>query len=286
MTSVYEEEKLAYEKGFSTDRNLLSSLIKASNEEALNFSNGSTGPPSGGGGLTESEIYGNMFVFNFAGHDTTAHTLMFAIAFLAAKPQVQDWLSEELHTVFADRVPDQWDYQRDLPKLIRCHAVLMETVRLYTPVPIAKWTADSSQTLQVGDKLVPIPPDTMVIPSYAALHTHPRCWGSDSLEWRPERWIVEGTDGEEELKSPPRGTFIAWSEGERSCPGKKFSQIEFVATMAVLFKDWRVSPQRSEGEKDADARGRLLRLISTDSAQVLLLQMLHPERAPLCWSKA
>lgn len=286
MTSVYEEEKRAHEQGSPTDRNLLSSLIQASNEEASKFPNGSTGTPSGGGGLTESEIYGNMFVFNFAGHDTTAHTLMFAIAFLAAKPHVQDWLSEELHTVFADRVPSQWDYQRDLPKLMRCHAVLMETVRLYTPVPVAKWTGGSAQTLQVGDKLVPIPPDTMVIPSYAALHTHPKYWGSDSLEWRPARWIVEGPDGAEELKTPPRGTFIAWSEGERSSPGRKFSQVAFVATMAVLFKDWRVSPQRLEGEQDADARGRLLRLIETDSAQVLLLQMLHPERAPLCWSKA
>ncbi|KAI1113688.1 cytochrome P450 [Nemania sp. NC0429] len=244
MTSVYEGEKRAHEQGLSTDRNLLSSLIRASNEEASKFPNGSTGTPSGGGGLTESEIYGNMFVFNFAGHDTTAHTLMFAIAFLAAKPHVQDWLSEELHTVFADRAPGRWDYQRDLPKLVRCHAVLMETVRLYTPVPVAKWTEGSAQTLQVGDKLVPRPPDTM-------------------------------NDGRQ-----------AWSEGERSCPGKKFSQVEFVATMAVLFKDWRVSPQRLEGEQDADARGRLLRLIETDSAQVLLLQMLHPERAPLRWSKA
>lgn len=104
MTSVYEEEKRAHEKGLSTDRNLLSSLIKASNEEASKFSNGSTGTPSGGGGLTESEIYGNMFVFNFAGHDTTAHTLMSAIAFLAAKPHVQDWLSEAAHRVRGSRV--------------------------------------------------------------------------------------------------------------------------------------------------------------------------------------
>ncbi|KAI1363650.1 cytochrome P450 [Xylaria arbuscula] len=280
MTSVYEEEKRAHAEGVSSDRNLLSSLIRASNEEARSSSTSTSS-----GGLTESEIYGNMFVFNFAGHDTTAHTLMFAIAFLAANPGVQAWLSEELSAVFADRTADEWDYHRDFPRLARCHAVLLETVRLYTPVPVAKWTETSTQVLQVGNKSVTIPPDTMVIPSYAALHTHPRYWGSDSLEWRPSRWITKGINGEEELKSPPRGTFIAWSEGDRSCPGKKFSQVEFVATMAILFKDWRVSPQLFGKERDIDARKRLLRLIETDSAQVLLLQMLHPERAPLCWSK-
>ncbi|KAI2613258.1 cytochrome P450 [Hypoxylon sp. NC1633] len=286
MTGVYEEEKRAFAQGLSTDRNLLSSLIRASNEEANKTSSANAGSSSVGG-LTENEIYGNMFVFNFAGHDTTAHTLMFAIAFLAANPEVQTWLSEELSTVFADRAtPDQWDYQQDFPKLTRCHAVLMETVHLYTPVPVAKWTEISAQTLQVGDKHVTIPSDTMVIPSYTALHTHPRFWGQDALQWRPDRWVTQGADGREELKTPARGTFIAWSEGERSCPGKRFSQVEFVATMAVLFKDWRVSPQRFEGEQDSDARQRLSHLIETDSAQVLLLQMLHPERAPLCWSKA
>ncbi|KAI0487071.1 cytochrome P450 [Xylaria cf. heliscus] len=279
MTSVYKEEKRAFAEGHSSDRNLLSSLIKASNQEAS-----STDLGFGlSAGLTEAEIYGNMFVFNFAGHDTTAHTLMFAIAYLAANPQVQSWLSEELRVMFGKRTVDEWDYRSDFLKLTRCHAILMETVRLCTPVPVAKWTEATAQTLQVGDKAINIPGDTMVIPSYTALHTHPKLWGSDSLTWRPDRWITKGSQGEE-LVVPRRGTFIAWSEGERACPGRKFSQIEFVATIAVLFKDWRVYPKRMKGEKDEDAEKRLLRLIEVDSAQVLLLQMLHPERAPLCWT--
>ncbi|KAI0533327.1 cytochrome P450 [Xylaria digitata] len=282
MTTVYEEEKRAFAEGRASDRNLLSSLIRASNEEAR-LSRESIGTPVSAG-LTEAEIYGNMFVFNFAGHDTTAHTFMFAIAFLAANPPIQDWLREELQQVLGDRKLDEWDYYNDFPKLKRCNAVLMETVRLYTPVPVAKWTETMTQELQVGNRTVTIPPDTMVIPSYAALHTHPRFWGPDPLVWRPGRWIDrEGLA--EDLVTPPRGTFIPWSEGERSCPGKKFSQVEFVATMAVLFRDWRVVPEPMKGETSDSARMRLLNLIETDSAQVLLLQMLHPERAPLSWTK-
>ncbi|KAI1130116.1 cytochrome P450 [Nemania abortiva] len=282
MTSVYEEEKRAFAEGRASERNLLSSLIRASNEEARNSAE-RTGTHISAG-LTESEIYGNMFVFNFAGHDTTAHSLMFSIAFLAANPLVQDWLSEELHRVFGDRQPQEWDYHNDFPQLKRCNAILMETVRLFTPVPVAKWTERTGHQLRVGDKAIAVPPDTMVIPSYSALHTHPRFWGPDPLTWRPQRWI-EKRNSVEELLTPQRGTFIPWSEGERSCPGKKFSQVEFVVTMAVLFRDWQVSPEPMRGETSEQSRARLLNLIETDSAQVLLLQMLHPERAPLRWKR-
>ena len=41
-------------------------------------------------------IYGNMFIFNFASHDTTAQTLKLTIHLLAAHPEVQDWMREEL----------------------------------------------------------------------------------------------------------------------------------------------------------------------------------------------
>lgn len=132
----------------------------------------------------------------------------------------------------------------------------------------------------------------MVIPSYAAMHTHPRYWGSDSLTWRPSRWIKLSESAtsscsmnDEEVFVPERGTFFPWSEGERSCPGKKFSQVESVAALAVLFLDWKVDPAPAPGQTVEDARRQTLRLIEKDSAQVLLLQMLHPERIPLVWRR-
>ncbi|KAI1762853.1 cytochrome P450 [Hypoxylon sp. FL1150] len=284
MTKVYEDEKRALKNGRVTDTNLMTSLIRASHEEALT-SEGLTS-----GGLTEKEIYGNIFICNFAGHDTTAHTLTFAIMFLAANPTVQDWLSEELHRVLGDRRPDNWNYASDFPRLKRCRAILMETVRLYTPVPIAKWTDNHAQTLKVGDTTIAIPPNTMVIPNYSAIHTHPQYWGSDSLSWRPSRWITKPSTNpnsiDEDIITPRRGVFIPWSEGERSCPGQKFSEVEFVAAIAGLFREWRVDPAQQKGEETAEvARARVLELIKKDSAQVLLLQMQHPERAPLVWRR-
>lgn len=287
MTNMYEEEKRTLAEGKTSDHNLLTSMVRASQQDKENDAEAP--------GLTEGEIYGNMFAFNFAGHDTTANTFTFALHFLAAHPDVQDWMSEEIRNVFGDSDPSQWDYRAHFPRLKRCLSVMYETMRLYTPVPVLKWTGDREQPLTVGGKTFVLPPYTMVAPSYGSIQTDPKFWGSDSLDWRPSRWIksaeVSGVTAEsstsvEELKMPPRGAFIGWSEGMRDCVGRKFSQVEFVATMAVLFREWRVDPVPLEGETMNAAQKRVLNLIETDSYPVLLLQMLHPERAPLRWRKA
>ncbi|KAI1809002.1 hypothetical protein GGS20DRAFT_599454 [Poronia punctata] len=119
-------------------------------------------------------------------------------------------------------------------------------------------------------------------------HLHLKIWGDDSLEWKPSRWIRDddiGKPGGEKFNYGIRGAFVGWSEGIRDCPGKKFSQVEFTATMAVLFRNSRVRPVVKDGETDAMARSRVMELIENDSGAVLLLQLLHPERAPLEWTK-
>ncbi|KAK0634375.1 cytochrome P450 [Bombardia bombarda] len=279
MTNIYEEEKAACADGQDTESNLMRSMVRASQADAKD-----------GGGLTEAEIYGNMFVFNFAGHDTTAHSFTFAMYFLAANPDVQDWLSEEIHRVFGDRPVDQWDYRADFPRLKRCLAILYETIRLYVPVPVIKWTKHNAQHLVVGGKTLVLPANSMIAPSYGSVQTDPRFWGKDSLQWKPSRFIVESAsrNGDEEFRIPVRDSFVGWSDGTRDCPGRKFSHVEFVATMAVLFRgDWRVEPviKKEMGETPAAARRRVMDLIENDSGSVLLLQMLHPERAPLAWKK-
>lgn len=284
MTDVYEKEKDAISQGSSSNsRNLMSSLVRASQTHG------------DAEGLTESEIYGNMFVFNFAGHDTTAHTLSFAIFLLATQPLVQEWIYEEILSVMGQSPTEEWNYTNDFPRLKRCLAVMLETIRLYTPVPIAKSTGKCEVTLKVGEDTYVIPKNTLVIPNHVTVHTHPKYWGEDSLKWRPSRWITPNpnpkstnqpsTPKDEVITTPEKALLIAWSEGLRVCPGKKFSQVEFVACVAVIFREWYVEPVVGDGETVEGARRRVLRLVEQDTAQVLLLQMLHPERAPLVWRR-
>lgn len=122
-----------------------------------------------------------------------------------------------------------------------------------------------------------------------AVHTHPQYWGDDSLEWKPSRWILtaEG-DGasidREHLFTPPRGTFLGWSDGNRACPGKKFIQVEHVAIMAAMFRSHRVDPMKLAGEDMEQARKRAADCIA-NSGMVLLFQMLRPQDVALTWTR-
>lgn len=75
-------------------------------------------------GLTIDEIFGNIFVINFAGHDTTANTLAFSMLLLAANPEVQEWVSDELHEITTGG-SENWDYGVLFSDLKRCRAVLV-----------------------------------------------------------------------------------------------------------------------------------------------------------------
>ena len=102
------------DKSTSGTSNLLSVLVKAS-ENAKSETRSL--------GLSDDEVQGNMFMFNIAGQDTTANSILFAFALLAAYPEWQDWLFEELDAVLGDK--ETLDYSDICPKLERCMAILV-----------------------------------------------------------------------------------------------------------------------------------------------------------------
>lgn len=131
-----------------------------------------------------------------------------------------------------------------------------------------------------------------VNPNILAVHVHPRYWGTDSLQWRPSRWIVSSTLSRaqvgpfdrESFYTPPEGSFIPFSEGTRRCPGRKFAQVEHVAVMATLFREHRVQPVLQPGELMDQSLKRIMKVVE-DKGMVLLMQMLHPQKAVLEWRK-
>ena len=92
----------------------MTSLIRSASQPVLEDEQGdlSSREPTG---LTENEVCGNVFVFNFAGHDTTAHTLAFAVVLLSTKPLVQDWLHEELISVLGSHPAENYGYNDIFP---------------------------------------------------------------------------------------------------------------------------------------------------------------------------
>jgi cytochrome P450 len=119
---------------------------------------------------------------------------------------------------------------------------------------LPRHTNSDSQRLQVGTRATLIPSRTSTSPSILAVHTHPKYW-PDPLIWNPERWITKES-GEEALVTPPRDTFLPWSDGPQNCPGAKFSQVEFVAVIALIMQKNRLTIKHNNVESEEQARTR------------------------------
>lgn len=56
---------------------------------------------------------------------------------------------------------------------------------------------------------------------------------------------------------PDGESFVAWLNGPRMCPGRKFSQVEFVSVLVAVVRGWRVEVGEGMGGGDGEARRRL-----------------------------
>jgi cytochrome P450 len=86
----------------------------------------------------------------------------------------------------------------------------------------------------------------------------------------------------ETLFNPPKGTYFPWAEGIRNCPGRKFAQVEFVATLTALFRHHIAEPVPLKNESMDAARKRALEVVK-DSNVELLLQMANPRSVSVRW---
>ena len=135
MTELYKDETqtISHAKTLGTGT-LMSSMVAASQQADQELA-----PPKSARlprhreGLTVSEIFGNIFVYYFAGHDTTAAVFAYAMLLLAANPECQDWVAEELHDVMEGEDSTAWSYEACFPKMKRCLAILVS--RHPPPIP-------------------------------------------------------------------------------------------------------------------------------------------------------
>lgn len=280
MKVISDEAAALNHKGAGPD-DLLTPLVRALERTTV----GEDRTKTKKGGLSADETLGNIFTIHFAGHDTVLITLTFALTLLAVHSDVQEWLREEINTVSQGRPSDAWTYNDFFPRLKRCHAVLLETLRLYAPITgVPKIASEKAPVIRVdGGRVLAIPSGVEIFPLLLGVQTDPRYW-EDPYEWRPSRWIKMLPGGDEELLIPRKGTFFPWSDGPQICVGKKFSQVEGVAMLARLFHGHCLRLEGEAGETVENTRKRA-RANVDDVNYNLLLRMNHPERVRLSCAK-
>jgi cytochrome P450 len=129
-----------------------------------------------------------------------------------------------------------------------------------------------------------LPPNMILLVNFQAVHNSPAYWGADSTQWKPQRWI-RNVSGQETLVGAPEGSeFIAWACGPRICPGKKFSQVEFIAVLATILQSYRIRLATKPGESFVQARDRTIGVME-DSILNLSVRMVRPDDAALVLEK-
>ncbi|KAJ7022565.1 cytochrome P450 [Mycena alexandri] len=176
------------------EENLITALLRAQVEEDEKL----------GRAMSESEVMGNMFIMLFAGHETTANTLHYALLCLALHPDIQDLLLKEIDSIYDRALSEgrtELDYDKDFSRARWAFATMYETTRVYTPTGMTnKWTT-SDQTIAFDGNSYVIPQGTRISVNGCGIHFNPKVWGEDAKVWDPSRWMVPG--GESPGFTPP-----------------------------------------------------------------------------------
>jgi cytochrome P450 len=189
---------------------ILSLLIDASEED--------------GGALTDTQIRDEVMTLLFAGHDTTTSTVAFMFYELARHPDVAARLLAEQRDQLAGaqvgRVPNPSQLMGDgLPCL---ETVLDETLRLYPPAWIGP--RRSVEPFELAGQSVP----GGVFVNYCSWASHhlPGVFPEPG-SFRPERFAPEAK------AALPKGAYVPFGGGSRTCIGMRFGQLE-IRTIATL----------------------------------------------------
>jgi cytochrome P450 len=190
-----------------------------------------------GSALSEREVRDQLITFLFAGHETTALALTYALDALGRHPEKRARLEEEVASVDGDaRAPAD----PDPPERSYTGQVLAETLRLYPPVYalFREATADAA----VGGYRLPAG-SKVTVPQ---IHVHRDERFYDAPErFRPERW----TGGFE--KSLPEYAYFPFGGGPRHCIGMRFARTEFEHVLPTIAAAVDIDPIGS-GEPDFD----------------------------------
>lgn len=196
-------------------------------------------------------------------------------------------------------------------------AVLNEELRLFPPVvAIPKIVhPEIDQAVTANGKTHILPKGTFISLVAVAVHRNPKYWPSkgpskisgketDLEDFVPERWLVdkstaekkldvvaESVDGEDlsfgafngssvstSLFRPVPGSFIPFSDGARSCLGRRLAQVEVVAVLATIFQKYSVElavdrwASDDEVVKMSDAQKREVYTIALTEARRVLSQ--------------
>nr|AAR26517.1 antennal cytochrome P450 CYP4 [Mamestra brassicae] len=187
--------------------------------------------------ISDEEIKEQVDTIMFEGHDTTAAGSSFFLSMMGIHQDIQDKVIDELDKIFGDSDrPATFQDTLEMKYLERC---LMETLRMFPPVPIIARHLKQDITLPSCGKQVPAG-TTVVVATYK-LHRRPDVYPNPT-EFDPDNFLPE--------KSANRHyyAFVPFSAGPRSCVGRKYAMLKLKIILSTILRSFRVHSDLKESD--------------------------------------
>ncbi|KAB0799098.1 hypothetical protein PPYR_06978 [Photinus pyralis] len=187
--------------------------------------------------LTEEEVRNQVSTIMFEGHDTTAAASSFFLCLMGAHPDVQEKVHQEMYAIFgnSDRSATYSD-TLEMKYLERC---LLETLRLYPPVPLIARKINQDVKLASGNYTVPAG-CTVIIATYK-LHRNPDIYTNPD-EFNPDNFLPERCIKRHYY------SFVPFSAGPRGCVGRKYAILKLKILLSTIMRNFVVKSEIPETE--------------------------------------
>ncbi|KAL7618949.1 hypothetical protein Lser_V15G02635 [Lactuca serriola] len=133
--------------------------------------------------------------------------------------------------------------EKDLEKMNYLKAIIKETLRLHTPVPLLVPRESTQDVKQLG---YDIPAGTQAIVNAWAIGRDPALW-EEPEEFRPERFFNSSTD-----YKGLHFEFLPFGGGQRGCPGIQFAIVIIELALANLIYKFDLSLPEGVTGKNMD----------------------------------
>ncbi|KAK0472899.1 cytochrome P450 [Armillaria novae-zelandiae] len=178
--------------------------------------------------MRDDEIELQFITFLLAGQETTATNLSWLLYKLAAHPEHQSIICEEVKHSYHD------DYD-SLPFL---NAVIKESLRLHPIVHMPMRTATHDDVLPLtGSKTLAIPKGQTIFCSAYLYNRLPSIWSADAEEWNPTRFLDKSIP----VSLGVYANLMSFSSGSHSCIGWRFAVMEMQTVLANLIQNFEFS---------------------------------------------
>lgn len=172
----------------------------------------------------EQQAVDELKQYLWAGTETTALTLAWALYLTSQHPEASERIRTEGETTYGDRPPTAADYSA----LAYTRAVIQETMRLFPPIWMLMRVASKPDVID-GKEIRP--GDRVALFAYGAHHSE-KYWENPE-QFLPERWL-----GDAAKKRKPY-TYLPFGGGKRACIGGAMSQVENTLALSILLRRFR-----------------------------------------------